>query len=386
MGELEAFLSQHKPVFRKNLDKVQFLKKYNTGNNSIRKIADRIMSHAGKKLVLYGAGETGMLAFDWFMEYGIKADMFCDSYSSDKTLIVGRYELPVVKPNDLVAVGDSVDIVIANMMYIEILTHLDTLGLAGSVVGILAAGFSMIEVPEEKYSSCSTEIVRAYNILSDTKSREVFVNILNFRIHKDYSYILGIADDMSTQYFDEDIVAPVDEEVFVDCGACSGDTLMKFIEFSGKKYSRAVCFEPYEVLFRELLTYTERLGDDRITALMAGVYREKVRVGFAIIGNASSSIDVSSNYAIDAISLDEYFGCDKVTFIKMDIEGGEMDALEGAKSIIARDKPRLAISIYHKPDDLWRIPLHIKSILPEYNIYIRHYTQSHTETICYAHI
>lgn len=386
MEELETLLSQHKPVFRKNLDEVQFLKKYSIGNNSVRKIADRIMSHGDKKLVLYGAGESGMLAFETFMEYGIKAEMFCDSYSSDKTLIVGRHELPVVKPNDLVAVGDSVDIVIANMMYIEILKHLDTLGLAENVVGILPAGFSMIEVPEEKYSSCSTEIVRAYNILSDAKSQEVFVNILNFRIHKDYSYILGIADDTSLQYFDENIVTPVDEEVFVDCGACSGDTLMKFIEFSGNKFSRVVCFEPYEVLFRELLTYTKNLGDARITAIMAGVYKEKAKVGFTICGNASSSIDSGSDYSIDAISLDEYFGCDKVTFIKMDIEGGEMDALEGAKSIIARDKPRLAISIYHKADDLWRIPLYIKSILPEYNICIRHYTQSQTETICYAYV
>jgi hypothetical protein len=89
MSELENFLSQHKPVFRNNLDEIALLGKYDLHSNSVRDIADRIKPRTGRKLVLYGAGESGMLAFESLMEHGIKADMYCDSYSCGTSMIVG---------------------------------------------------------------------------------------------------------------------------------------------------------------------------------------------------------------------------------------------------------------------------------------------------------
>ena len=70
----------------------------------------------------------------------------------------------------------------------------------------------------------------------------------------------------------------------------------------------------------------------------------------------------------------------------MDIEGAEQNALEGAKDIILRNKPKLAICLYHKPEDLWEIPLYIHSLVPEYKIYIRHHSHTNEETVMYAHI
>ena len=75
---------------------------------------------------------------------------------------------------------------------------------------------------------------------------------------------------------------------------------------------------------------------------------------------------------------------EEVTFIKMDIEGAELKALKGAKNIILRDKPKLAISIYHKPEDIVEIPLFIKELVPEYKLYIRHYSNDSIETVLYA--
>jgi hypothetical protein len=78
------------------------------------------------------------------------------------------------------------------------------------------------------------------------------------------------------------------------------------------------------------------------------------------------------------------FKNEKITFIKMDIEGSEPQALSGAEEIIKKQKPKLAICVYHKPEHLWEIPLYLKKIVPEYKIYIRHHTPLEYETVCYA--
>lgn len=75
---------------------------------------------------------------------------------------------------------------------------------------------------------------------------------------------------------------------------------------------------------------------------------------------------------------------DKVTFIKMDVEGSELESLKGAKNTILRDKPKLAICIYHKPEDMVTIPLYIKELVPEYKLYVRHHSNSWAETVLYA--
>lgn len=83
------------------------------------------------------------------------------------------------------------------------------------------------------------------------------------------------------------------------------------------------------------------------------------------------------------VCLDDFLQ-EKVTFIKMDIEGAEMDALKGAEQTIRKYKPKLAISIYHEENDFWEIPLLIKSFVPEYQFYVRHHSDNCSETILYA--
>ena len=83
-------------------------------------------------------------------------------------------------------------------------------------------------------------------------------------------------------------------------------------------------------------------------------------------------------------SIDNVCWEDKVTFIKLDIEGSEMEALRGAEKIIRRDKPRLAVSIYHEPQDYFEIPFYIRELVPEYKLYIRHHKPNKNDTVVYA--
>jgi len=75
---------------------------------------------------------------------------------------------------------------------------------------------------------------------------------------------------------------------------------------------------------------------------------------------------------------------ENITFIKMDIEGAELNALKGAANIIARLRPKLAISVYHRPNHMIDIPLYLKSLIPDYKLYLRHYSIYPQETILYA--
>ena len=79
-------------------------------------------------------------------------------------------------------------------------------------------------------------------------------------------------------------------------------------------------------------------------------------------------------------------GLERVDFIKMDIEGSELEALKGAKNTIKRHKPRLAICIYHKIEDFYTIPKYIKELVPEYKLYVKHHTDREWETVLYASV
>lgn len=113
-------------------------------------------------------------------------------------------------------------------------------------------------------------------------------------------------------------------------------------------------------------------------------------MGFCANGNENAHIikaevseDALSEY-IEVIQLDEFLKGERITFVKMDIEGAEYDALKGAAQIIKEQKPKLAISIYHTPNDIIKIPELLLELRPDYKFYIRHYSLLPNEIILYA--
>lgn len=105
---------------------------------------------------------------------------------------------------------------------------------------------------------------------------------------------------------------------------------------------------------------------------------------FSDLETTDSRITDTGTVSIDARKLDDVLQGKKVTFIKMDIEGAELAALRGAEKIIREQRPRLAICVYHKPEDIWEIPSLILSCNPDYRLYLRHYSITETETVLYA--
>ena len=114
------------------------------------------------------------------------------------------------------------------------------------------------------------------------------------------------------------------------------------------------------------------------------MWSRKEQLHFSGTGSQISQVSTFGKSIVQADSIDNQHLDEPVTFIKMDIEGAEPEALKGAELTIRKYKPKLAICIYHQPSHLYEIPLWIKSTVPDYRIYIRHHSNRQAETVCYA--
>lgn len=264
-------------------------------------------------------------------------------------------------------------VIIASQYSTDIIKQLDEL----NILNYCTVEYSLLT-----YLKNESEIQKVLNLVEDDKSRMVIENIMKYRISKDAKYVKEIYEDR--QYFPKDIISLDENEVFIDGGSYIGDTIEEFIKETSGKFNKIYGFEPSKENFNKLHQAVSSLNDNRIETFNEGLYKENTTVLFSDGNGAGSSIGENGIISIDVINLDSKLKDIKPTFIKMDIEGAEMEALEGAKWIICNHKPTLAICIYHKLDDLWKIPLYIKSLNKDYKILIRHHGINEWETVCYC--
>ena len=232
--------------------------------------------------------------------------------------------------------------------------------------------------------------------LADDRSRTVLQEICAFRDHFDPDHYLE--NDGQLQYFADDVplFVGMTELRFIDCGACTGDTLLPMLDYcrSSGLAARAVClFEPeHENLLALNEVVSEHVPTDCHAVIVpCGTWSTNTIVQFSAARNSSAIIETStaateppSLHSIATVSLDDSVRGMRPNYIKMDIEGAEHEALRGAAEIIRTTEPVLAICVYHKADDLWEIPKLIDSINPEYEFYLRVHGDMGLEVVLYA--
>ena len=166
-------------------------------------------------------------------------------------------------------------------------------------------------------------------------------------------------------------------------GGYIGDTLLDLAAFWGRNWKKVYSWEPDEKNRKHLVQICKEQKYQNVEIIPYGLWNERTELHFNQRG-IGSKISESGTKVIVVDTIDNVCGNDRVTFIKLDIEGSEVEALRGAERIIRRDRPRLAISIYHKPEDYFEIPLLIREMVPEYKLYIRHHKPSAADTVLYA--
>ncbi len=234
-------------------------------------------------------------------------------------------------------------------------------------------------------------IFECYDLLEDEKSKRVFEKVLFNRMAHGYKTIEYATISEQGEYFAPKGAYVLGEnEYYLDVGAYIGDSIENFLETVRYKFNKisALEIDPYNYsLLSEKVNGYEIKIKDRIECINRGAWNENTNVVCNNVNGISCTIvkEKQENvveYHCDKI--DELLHDQTVTLIKMDIEGAEMEALEGARGIIENQTPKLSICIYHKLEDFWEIPLLIKEMVPDYHIAIRHHSVYNSGTVCYA--
>lgn len=217
-------------------------------------------------------------------------------------------------------------------------------------------------------------------IISSTKyCEEMYQQLLEAGIAEEKIWLLGRElkewenNIVKSTYFDLPVLFHDQHEIFVDAGGFDGMTTLSFREWSHDNYDKIYIFEPNEQLYEECKT--NLAGGRNIELKKVGLWSHSTTLKLhEDIHHQLKMIDLDRDIIgredVPVVSLDDCIKNEKVTFIKMDIEGAEQEALKGASGIIRNYKPKIALSVYHKKDDLWQLPMMLLSYRPDYRFYL----------------
>lgn len=313
---------------------------YGTGNG-----ADKILD----ELISLGIGVEGVFASDGFVRNRTFRGFLVQSYSAVKE----KYSDIIV----LVSFGSNLQNVIENIKKIAATDEL-----YAPDVPVIPDG-TIFNLEYAKKNREKLEL--AYSYLTDEISKKTFENIVMYKLTGKIDYLLN-CEMPQGEIFEKINISEC--KTFIDLGAYNGDTALEFAAIS-ENYREIIAVEPDKKNFRKLAANTEKL--ENITRIQAAVGEKNGKTLFKMSGGRNSSV-LSGNTEIDEICVDS-LGIRDDAYIKFDVEGAEENAILGAAETIKKMAPTMNIAAYHKNSDIFLIPILVKSLNPDYNVFVRHH-------------
>ena len=349
-----------------------------------------------RSLVLFGAGGLGRKTLDGLLRLGIKPLAFADNNPAlwgkeINGIKVFSLQEAVKKFGQIAAFvitiwkGESPDRMaerrqqLANL-HCQKIVPFSTLFWKYPEVFLPHYAF---DLPHKVYQQAD-EVRKVLPLWADTASQNEYLAQLRWRMLMDFDSLPApVSHEI---YFPNDLVDIMPEDVFVDCGAYDGDTIRNLLRVHGDSFNKIVAFEPDPRNFQKLEQFAATLPENirsRVKLHQLATGRQKGKAHFSATGTEASAIG-SGEVEVDCISLDEILANESSLYIKMDIEGSEVDTLLGAQNIIRKELPVLAVCAYHRQDHLWRIPALINSFSDQYRFFLRPHLLEVWDLVCYA--
>ena len=213
-----------------------------------------------------------------------------------------------------------------------------------------------------------SELETARALLCDEESRRIFDDVLQYKLTGDIRYLLDAESDLEAIW--KCIIYPERIRFAADLGAYNGDTALDLLK-RAPHIQRIVALEPDPKTFIKLQKNTAGLP---VKAVHGAAWREDTTLLFTASGGRGAGVGAvgKKTAEIPAYAPDSLFERgERVDYLKYDVEGAELDALEGSRRLLEESRPRLLVSCYHRPEDLFLLPLWLKDHFPFYKLYLR---------------
>lgn len=337
------------------------------------------------RMAIVGAADEGRRLIELCHQHDIEVVAICDdNLQKQNTKLHGHTVQPV---DALLTLDRAVPVIIASHRPLTTVGRLRTMGFETIALFLALQILAPDRFPPHIfYDGIVDEIIKnqeryaeLFEALADDTSRRHLDALLGFRVTADIGALAPVVDwDL---YYPAGLFTLNKDEVYVDGGAFDGDSIRLFIQRVGGEFSRVIGFEPDPATYRTLCA---NFSDTRIDLINAGLHSSSKTLRFHNDGSRAATFTSEGGVEIPVVSLDDTLNGDRVTYVKMNIEGSELDALTGAQRSIAKWAPKLAISAYHRPSDLWQIPFHMRALNPAYRLYLRQQDAGIIETVAYA--
>lgn len=329
-----------------------------------------------KKILMYGMGNGADKILNICESYGVEV---CDFFASDGFvrghLFHGKRVLSYSEACEkygrenmivLLSFASSLPDVLANIY--RIAEECELYAPDVPVCGESLFNYEFFEANEEK-------IDLVESLLSDDVSKDVYRSVVNYKLSGDIRLLKDNFCNFAEVY---GLLGAENFEKIADLGAYNGDTLREIAPFA-PRLCHAIAFEPDRRNHKKLSEYAEGEEGFKIDPIKAAAWSHKDVLLFDGSGNRNSTliskgIEVNrppKTVEVNAESLDNILGGERVDYIKFDVEGAEKEAIEGALKTIGKHRPALMISLYHRSEDLFALPLMIHERFPNYKFYIR---------------
>ena len=226
------------------------------------------------------------------------------------------------------------------------------------------------------FVSHKTEFDKARDLLADNQSKKVFDRVINYKLSGDIKYLFECDSEVDETFCE--ILSAKDFENTADLGAYNGDTARQLIEYA-PNLKKIYALEPDRRNFRKLSEYAEREERFKVIPFQVAAWSKAETLTFGAEGNRNSGVGGSTNavtskcVSVEGNSLDNLLigSNDRIDYIKFDVEGAENEAIDGCCNTIKAHSPKLLVSVYHRSEDLFALPLKINSLFPDYKLYLR---------------